>query len=36
MFTLGDGSTRFISENINLQTYRALGTMNGGEAASAE
>ena len=36
MFTYGDGSTRFISENINLQTYRALGTMNGGETATAE
>jgi prepilin-type N-terminal cleavage/methylation domain-containing protein len=36
MFTFGDGSTRFISENINLQTYRALGTMNGGEPISPE
>jgi prepilin-type N-terminal cleavage/methylation domain-containing protein len=36
MFTLGDGSTRFISENINLQTYRALGTMDGGESVSAD
>ena len=36
MFTYGDCSTRFISENINLQTYRALGTMNGGETATAE
>jgi prepilin-type N-terminal cleavage/methylation domain-containing protein len=36
MFTFGDGSTRFISENINLQTYRALGTMDGGEPAAAE
>jgi hypothetical protein len=33
-FTFGDGSVRFISENINLQTYRALGTMNGGEVAT--
>jgi len=36
MFTFGDGSTRFIGENINLPTYRALGTMDGGEAVSAE
>ena len=36
MFTLGDGSVRFITENINLQTYRALGTMDGGESVSAD
>ena len=29
--TLGDGSCRFISENIDLNLYRALGTRNGGE-----
>ena len=28
---LGDGSTRFISETIDLITYQALGSRNGGE-----
>jgi prepilin-type N-terminal cleavage/methylation domain-containing protein/prepilin-type processing-associated H-X9-DG protein len=27
----GDGSTRFVSENIDLTTWRALGSRNGGE-----
>ena len=26
-----DGSIRFVSDNLNLQTWQALGTMNGGE-----
>jgi prepilin-type N-terminal cleavage/methylation domain-containing protein len=30
-FLLGDGSARFISENINLQLYRGLASMAGGE-----
>lgn len=30
-FTLGDGSVRFISENIDLNLYRSLGTRAGGE-----
>lgn len=30
-FCLGDGSTRFISENIDSTVYRALGTRAGGE-----
>lgn len=34
MFTFGDGSVRFISESIDLSTYRALGTMNRGEAVT--
>ena len=28
---LGDGAVRFISDNISLQTYQALATMNGAE-----
>ena len=30
-FTMGDGSVRFINENINLNTLRALGSISGGE-----
>ncbi len=30
-YTLADGSVRFISENIDLGVYRALGTRGGGE-----
>jgi prepilin-type N-terminal cleavage/methylation domain-containing protein/prepilin-type processing-associated H-X9-DG protein len=30
--SLCDGSVRFITNNINLATWQALGTMNGGEA----
>ena len=30
-YTLTDGSVRFISENIDLGVYRALGTRGGGE-----
>lgn len=30
-FTLGDGSTRFISENIDQTVYNGLGTRSGGE-----
>jgi prepilin-type N-terminal cleavage/methylation domain-containing protein/prepilin-type processing-associated H-X9-DG protein len=30
--SLGDGSTRFLTNNINLATWQALGSMNGGEA----
>lgn len=32
--TLADGSTRFITNNISLVSWRALGTMDGGEAVS--
>jgi prepilin-type N-terminal cleavage/methylation domain-containing protein/prepilin-type processing-associated H-X9-DG protein len=31
MFLFGDGSVRFIPENIDLQIFRALGTRNGNE-----
>jgi hypothetical protein len=30
-FLLGDGSVKFISENIDLLLYRGLGTRNGNE-----
>ncbi|MBL8850680.1 MAG: DUF1559 domain-containing protein [Planctomycetaceae bacterium] len=30
-FTLGDGSVRFISENVDLKLYQSLGSRNGGE-----
>lgn len=32
--TLGDGSTRFITDSIELPVYRALGSRAGGESAS--
>ena len=31
-FLLMDGSVRFVSENIDLNTYRSVGTRNGGES----
>jgi prepilin-type processing-associated H-X9-DG protein/prepilin-type N-terminal cleavage/methylation domain-containing protein len=33
-FAFADGSTRFISDNVNVATYQALGTRAGGEAVS--
>jgi prepilin-type N-terminal cleavage/methylation domain-containing protein/prepilin-type processing-associated H-X9-DG protein len=33
---LGDGSSRFIKSSINLQTWWALGTRNGGEVIGAD
>ncbi|MDE2508097.1 MAG: DUF1559 domain-containing protein, partial [Planctomycetota bacterium] len=33
---MGDGSARFIKDSVNLITWRALGTRNGGEAISAD
>ena len=32
----GDGTVRFIKNTVSLQTYRALGTRNGGETISAD
>lgn len=34
VFGFADGSVRFISESIDIQTYRALGTRQGGEVVS--
>lgn len=34
MFTLSDGSVRFVSFNIDGATYKAFGSRNGGEAVS--
>ena len=34
--TLGDGSTRFISDGIDLTVYRGLGSRNGGESVSPD
>ena len=31
LFLLGDGSVRFVSENIDSKTYIGLGTISGGE-----
>jgi prepilin-type processing-associated H-X9-DG protein len=28
---MGDGSVRFVRETVDLTTWRAMGTMNGGE-----
>jgi prepilin-type processing-associated H-X9-DG protein len=33
---LGDGSVRFVKNTINLPTWRALGTISGGEVISAD
>ena len=33
---LGDGSVRFIKDSINVATWRALGTIRGGEVISAD
>jgi prepilin-type N-terminal cleavage/methylation domain-containing protein/prepilin-type processing-associated H-X9-DG protein len=32
----GDGSVKFINDGVSLQTWRALGTRNGGEVISAD
>jgi prepilin-type processing-associated H-X9-DG protein len=33
---LGDGSVRFIRESIDMATYRALGSRNGGEVLASD
>ena len=35
-FVLGDGSVRFVSQNINMTTYRAISTRNGGEVIDGD
>lgn len=35
-FALGDGSVRFISQNINMTTYRALSTRAGAEVINGD
>ncbi len=32
----GDGSVRFLKNSVNFQTWRALGTVNGGEVVSSD
>jgi hypothetical protein len=34
-FLMADGAVRFVSENIDLDTYRGLGTIDGGETIGA-
>ncbi|MBX6311607.1 MAG: DUF1559 domain-containing protein [Isosphaeraceae bacterium] len=34
--TMGDGSVRFIKNSINLQIWRSLSTMQGGEVISSD
>ena len=34
MFAFGDGHVAFLSDSIDMTTYRALGTMNGGEVVT--
>ena len=31
-----DGSVKFIKDSVNLTSWRAIGTMNGGEVVSAD
>jgi hypothetical protein len=33
---MGDGSIKFLKENINLATFRGLVTLSGGEVVSAD
>jgi hypothetical protein len=35
-FVMGDGAVKFISENVNLDLYKASASMNGGEAKVIE
>ncbi|MBN9524430.1 DUF1559 domain-containing protein [bacterium] len=35
-FVLGDGSVRFVRESIDMNTYHALGSRNGGEVIAAD
>ena len=33
---LGDGSVRFVKDSVDVATWRALGTIRGGEVISAD
>jgi prepilin-type processing-associated H-X9-DG protein len=35
-FVFGDGSVKFLRQSISMQTYRALGTRNGGEVINGD
>lgn len=35
-FTMGDGSVKFVSENVDLNTYRAVSTISSAEAVNAD
>jgi hypothetical protein len=34
--TMADGSVRFLKNSVNIVTWRAIGTRNGGEVISSD